>query len=140
MNSFCWGVKLEKLKFALFVLKLFSFQFETSSVETFPPPVGLLQESVGDDAEDTAAPEVPPPVAETVAPVPAGRPYPAMLNMLMMRGLREDWSDERRTWEIQQLAVRALSIRERELLRLKGGTLNNWVRQEWGEHFFGGEF
>ena len=50
-EQFLLGVKIEKLKFALFVLKLFSFQFETFSVEPFPPPVGLLQESVGDDED-----------------------------------------------------------------------------------------
>jgi hypothetical protein len=58
-----------------------------------------------------------------------------MLDMLIMRGVHEDWSDERRTWEIQQLAVRMLGIRERELLRLNSGTLHSWVRQEWGEQF-----
>ena len=101
----------------------------------------------GPDAEDTAAPEVPPPAATPVAgggdvappPVAAVRPNPAMLDILMARGMSEDWSDDRLKWEIQQLALQSV-IRERELLRLNSGTLNNWVRQEWGEQFCLGGF
>ena len=89
----------------------------------------------GPDAEDTAAPEVPP---------PAATPCPAMLEILVERGMREDWSDDRRTWEIKQLALQSV-MRERELYAPAGEATSSPTVAPWktgkarrGEQFFGG--